>query len=208
MSKPRFSIIVPHYQGVISHERFCRGIASLRAQSHNPSDVEILCYHDGPFLDAGVAWPIAVCETVRRFDDWGHSLRDIGIREARGEYILHFNPDNVLYPEALSRLGAIDDDIVVFPVRMMGLQVSRRLLGTPRYVYAKPRDYSRSVVLSGRPARKYRIDCMQLMMKTVLWRAEGGWSDKRYASDGILYERFARKYGVTYVDGPPLGEHW
>src|SRR5271170_6135257 len=96
---PLFSIIVVHYQGVNTHEVFLRGIRSLQAQTLR--DFEILCYHDGPLLDESVKFPIPVTCTEKRFNDWGHSLRDMGIREAKGDYILHFNADNTLMPNAL-----------------------------------------------------------------------------------------------------------
>src|SRR5438105_3579170 len=101
--KPLFSIIVVHYQGVNSHEIFCRGIGSLLVQTFR--DFEILAYHDGPLLDRSVIMPVPVFCTEQRHDDWGHSLRDRGIREAKGEYVLHFNADNILYPHALAEIA-------------------------------------------------------------------------------------------------------
>src|SRR5687768_14120246 len=98
-SPPLFSIVVVHYQGTVPHDIFLRGIESLRSQTFR--DHEILVYHDGPLLEPDVATPVPIRPTEKRFNDWGHSLRDIGIREARGEYILHFNADNILYPVAL-----------------------------------------------------------------------------------------------------------
>src|SRR5215216_6374124 len=134
---PLFSIIVVHYQGTISREIFGRGIASLQAQTF--TDYEILCYHDGPLLDPDAPRPVPIRATPQRFNDFGHSLRDIGIREAAGDYIIQFNADNLLYPFALETIAkeirrpsrlfdeasgrALDtDNIIVFPIVMKDIQ--------------------------------------------------------------------------------------
>jgi hypothetical protein len=212
---PKFSIVVVHYQGVNPHHVFLRGINSLLAQTYR--DYEILCYHDGPLLEPEVDFPIPVKCTERRFNDWGHSLRDMGIREATGDYILHFNADNVLYPEALQTIAdemqrepylvrndgvALDtDDIVIFPIKMWGLVKFRN-----NTLQLKNRtDFF--TILTGSPPIVQYIDCMQLVMKRELWLKEGGWHDKREVGDGLMYQQFAHKYGYRTV-GPVLGEHF
>jgi glycosyl transferase family 2 len=213
--RPKFSVIVVHYQGVNSHEVFCRGIDSLMAQSFK--DMEILAYHDGPLLDPRIKMPVPITCTERRYGDWGHSLRDRGIREASGEYIVHFNADNILYPNALEEIAreiarpprifdergrALDtDDIIIFPILMRGLQKFRNLM-----VMYKD-DPSFYLILTGNPPAVHNIDCMQLVMKRELWLREGGWYDKRDSSDGHMYQAFAQKYGYRTV-GPVLGEHY
>lgn len=213
---PLFSIIVVDYQGVNSHETLLRGLGSLRAQTFR--DFEILCYHDGPLLYPDRQFPEPVICTEKRFNDWGHSLRDAGIRRASGEYILHFNADNLLYPTALEELAReigrpprlVDsasgqpldpDDIIIFPVKMWNLMKVRNLTvqlkGPPGFY----------LILNGVPPQVQNIDCMQLVMKRALWLAEGGWYDRREQSDGYLYQRFAEKYGYRHV-GPVLGEHF
>ncbi|HVT79576.1 MAG TPA: glycosyltransferase [Phycisphaerae bacterium] len=212
---PRFSIIVPHYQGTIPHSIFLRGIASLQAQTLQ--DFELLVYHDGPLLDATVEFPVPVIATARRFNDFGHSLRDRGIREATGEYIVHFNPDNLLYPHALQTIAeeiarpsrlytdagqALDtNDIIIFPILMHGLLKFRHLTLQSK----THQDFY--IILTAIPPVVQNIDAMQLVMKRSLWLAEGGWSDTSELSDGLLYERFCGKYGYRHV-GPVLGEHF
>jgi len=212
---PLFTVVVVHYQGVNPHEIFLRGIASLQAQTFR--DFEILCYHDGPLLDATLDFPVEVRCGEARQNDWGHSLRDRGIREASGDYILHFNADNVLFPDALEELAkeirrpprlfnqqrqALDtNDIVIFPIRMWGLLKFRGMT-----VQLKGRqDFY--LILTGLPPMLNNIDCMQLVMRRELWLAEGGWHDRREASDGYMYEEFCAKYGYRVV-GPVLGEHY
>ena len=43
---PKFSIIVPHYDGVITDELFIEGMDSIESQTFR--DFEVLIYHDGP----------------------------------------------------------------------------------------------------------------------------------------------------------------
>jgi GT2 family glycosyltransferase len=213
-SNPLFSIVVVHYQGVNTHEVFCSGMDSLKAQTFR--DYEILAYHDGPLLDDSVKMPVSVVCSEKRYDDWGHSLRDRGIKEAKGEYIIHFNGDNILYPNALeemakeiSREPRICDkqgrfldtnDIVIFPVKMIGLQKFRDM--TIQWKN-NPNFY---LILTGNPPVLQNIDCMQFVMKRELWIKEGGWYDKRKLGDGYMYQAFAQKYGYRTV-GPVLGEH-
>src|SRR5688572_21127657 len=104
---PRFSIVIPHYDGAISDELLLRGLASLASQSF--TNFEVLLFHDGPLarpLPDLTQFPLRfrIGTTPQRFNDWGHSLRNLGIHHARGDYIVHFNPDNVLYPHALEVL--------------------------------------------------------------------------------------------------------
>jgi hypothetical protein len=215
MPPPLFSIIVVHYQGTVTRETFARGIASLRAQTF--TDYEILCYHDGPLLDPDAPQPVPIRATPQRFNDFGHSLRDIGIREASGQYIVHFNADNVLYPFALetvakeirrpSRLfdqatgrSPDTDNIIIFPIVMKDLQqfANQRV--------DLPKGSGCGMIFTGNPPRAGHVDCMQLVMKRELWLAEGGWTDKRACGDGVMYERFAKKYGYRGGD-VVLGEH-
>ena len=211
---PLFSIIVVHYQGTIPHAIFSRGIASLQAQTFK--DFEIIAYHDGPLTDAASVMTVPVRCSEYRFNDFGHSLRDRGIREATGDYILHFNADNILYPHALTEIAKeihrpprLQDeqkrildpaDIIIFPIAMVGLQ---RVNGRVIQFKGSPPFFS---ILTGNPPIVQNIDCMQLVMKRSLWLAEGGWADKRELSDGYQYERFAKKYGYREV-GPICGEH-
>ena len=212
---PLFSVVVVHFQGTVPHDIFCRGIASLHAQTFK--DFEILAYHDGPLLDPAVAMPVPVRCTERRHNDWGHSLRDRGIREAAGDYIVHFNADNLLYPEALATIAAeiarepriLDqngrvydtNDIIIFPILMHGLIKFRQWTMQMK----KRQDFY--VILTGIPPAVQFIDCMQLVMKRELWLREGGWYDKRELGDGHMYEQFVQKYGYRTV-GPVLGEHF
>jgi glycosyltransferase involved in cell wall biosynthesis len=211
---PLFSIIVVHYQGVVSHAAFLRCIKSVRDQTFK--DYELIVLHDGPLIDDAVDFGVAVECTDRRYNDWGHSLRDIGIRKATGDYILHLNADNLLYSDALEQIKAEIDrpprltdvttgqpvdtaDMILFPIILAGRQAFRghlfRVPGAEFYVY-----------LTGHPPKFGNIDCMQLVIKREIWLREGGWYDKSRNSDSFMYEKFCEKYGYRTV-GPVLGEH-
>jgi hypothetical protein len=211
--QPRFSIIVPHYDGAISDERFLRGYSSLVNQVNAPY-YEVLIYHDGP-RSRPTPQDIPVKETPQRYNDWGHSLRDLGIREAKGEYLIHFNPDNVLYPFALQEIHKEllrqrphienvehNNEIVIFPIVMRGMQTNGnfvwREIGNEENAW---------MIFTGFPTLKYNIDCMQLVMKRETWLREGGWKDKSEESDGNMYPYFVTQYGAKYVSRV-LGEHW
>jgi hypothetical protein len=211
---PLFSIIAVHYQGTISRETYLRGINSILSQTFK--DYELLVYHDGPPLDPQAPTPVPIRCTAARHNDWGHSLRDRGIREASGDYILHFNVDNILYPSALemiaqeirrpSRVYDTDhnpldtDNIIIFPIIMN--DHDRVMPGVVRIPGSGAR-----LIMTGNPPFFGAVDCMQLVMKRSLWLAEGGWSDKRQQGDGVMYQSFGEKYGYRGV-GAILGEHF
>jgi hypothetical protein len=221
---PFFSVVVPDFEGAVTRAELRRGIGSLARQTF--ADLEILLLHDGPkgtAYDAdleGVVcpYPLRTTVTEARANDFGHSLRDLGIRQARGRYVLHFNADNVLYPHALARIHAYltarvppirvgdrlenGDDIAIFAVLMRGMTCVGQKL-----VRFKGHERQFALILTGAPPRMNRVDCMQLVMKRELWLAEGGWSDRSERSDGVLYPRFVAKYGARYIP-EVLGEHW
>jgi hypothetical protein len=220
MPAPLFSIVAVHYQGSVPHEIFCRGIESIHAQTF--TDYELLCLHDGPLLEPDLDLPCDVYGTETRANDWGHTLRHTGIGHAKGDYIVHFNVDNILYPNALEEIAkeirrpprtmpisgeplspeADANSIVIFPIKAFGLY---RVFG--RYLTQRPRgEADFCEILSGNPPILHNIDAMQLVMRRDLWIAEGGWYDKSECSDGIMYEKFCYKYGYRIV-GSILGEH-
>lgn len=212
---PLFSIVVVHYQGTVPREIYARGMDSIFAQTFR--DFEVLVYHDGPLLDPDAPSVVPFRCTPTRHNDSGHSLRDQGIRDATGDYILHFNADNLLYPSALEQLEmtmhephrvfnvygqAIDNPaLIIFPIVMHDhVQFLNKFNFVGKGSGAK-------MIMTGNPPGLSHIDCMQLVMRRDLWLAEGGWSDKSRDSDSVLYPRFMKKYGYRTV-GAVLGEHF
>lgn len=113
---PLFTVIVTDYEPSVSRDHFRRKMASLAAQSCK--DFEVLVYHDGPKAqsyaeDLGGA-PMHPATrfivTPERVGDWGHSARDLGIRAARGRWIIHTNADNVFYHNLIAVLKDMLDD--------------------------------------------------------------------------------------------------
>ena len=109
-SDPLFSVIVADYEPSVSRDYFRRKMACLAAQTC--TDFEVLVYHDGPKsksyaedLAGGPLHPATqFFVTPTWIGDWGHSSRDLGIRAARGRWIIHTNADNVFYPSLIAVL--------------------------------------------------------------------------------------------------------
>jgi len=213
---PRFSIILVHYQGATPHAELCRAVDSIRSQTYQ--DFELRAYHDGPLLDTSLPLPVDFICMDRNYHDWGHTLRDRGIREACGDYIVHMNSDNILYPNALEeiskcidrppqifdwRTGRVQDtaDVIVFAIIGHGLQRFQDA------VARRPEHPEYTLILTGNPPRALYIDAMQLVMKRELWLAEGGWRERSMFGDGIMYQEFGMKYGYRSVE-KILGEHF
>ena len=217
---PRFSIIVPHFDGSISDSALLRGLGSLAAQSSR--DFEVLLLHDGPLsrplppLDHLALPALRLDIGAQRHNDWGHSLRDAGIRRARGDYIVHFNPDNVLYPQALEKLDLAsrrpvapapradlleNPQVLIFSIVMRGMSFNGR---GPIW---RSGDPERSLVYTGLPPVHGLIDCMQLVARRELWLEIGGWYDRSEASDAAIYMKLIEQRGARYVMAV-LGEHW
>lgn len=213
------------YDGSVNRDYMRRAIRCLMVQTFK--DFELILLHDGPkqnpYDEELNAEELAFIDRIviseKRLNDWGHSHRDHGIRIANGEYIIHFNADNVLYPHALERLafhadkelppihdaqGTIknSNNALIYSIYMKGVvfcngHYSRRLGQEEEY----------ATIMTGIPTRFRNIDCMQLVMKRECWLTENGWHDKSRNSDGIMYPEFVKKYGARYLP-ELLGEHW
>jgi len=218
MKNLKFSIIVPHYDGVISDEIFIEGMKSLDESTFR--DFEVLIYHDGPVSRpipdlSEFSFTYKYRETKTRYNDWGHSLRDLGIKEASGDYIIHFNPDNLLYPDAmfnihksivrLNELFGGYVDIIICPIIMQGMVRvnSKEALKVSLHRTYDNRD---TLVMDGYPPMPLNIDCMQLVGKRSMWLSQGGWYNKEETSDGLIYQDLCNKHSYTTC-GNLIGEH-
>jgi hypothetical protein len=223
---PFFTIISPDYFGAISAFRRETFLNSVLSQSF--LSWELLLIHDGP-RPAG--HEIAVTderviqsETATRYNDWGHSLRDIGIKAARGKYILIVNPDNVIYQHTLAILHAYsmhsetardfqfktgelvrrreNPKVLVFGVKMMGAMhvangFAARIRGT---------ELKNQYILPGWPPRKLLIDAMSCAVDAQIWKKRG-WYLKHEESDGDLIAEICEENGYIVIPDV-LGEHW
>jgi len=214
----RFSIIVPHYDGVISDKMFIEGMDSLENSTFK--DFEVLIYHDGPVNRpipelSGYTFNYKVKETKTRYNNWGHSLRDLGIREATGDYIIHFNPDNILYADALfnidksiSRINELaggEVDIVLCPIHMEGMVRVNSDVNNGISLF-RTNDKRDILVMDGYPPITSNIDCMQLVGKRSIWLDVGGWYNKEVVSDGLIYQKLCENHNFVYC-GSIIGVH-
>jgi len=219
----KFSIIVPHYDGVISDKVLCQGLDSLSQSTYK--NFEVLIYHDGPVSRPfpnieGYGLDYKFKETKKRYNDWGHSLRDLGIREATGDFIVHFNPDNILYDYALQQMVDTRDmykeisihdklnlantnkthddfkncyDVIINPCILEGC------LRLPNGSIFRTHNTEHHLIMDGFPVMPFNIDCMQLVASKKIWLNMGGWHDKSETSDGKLLSAIYNKYGGIYT---------
>jgi GT2 family glycosyltransferase len=208
---PRFSIVIPHHDGSIPDALLLRSLDSLANQTF--TNFEVLLFHDGPLsrpLPDLKPFPlrIRIGTTPQRFDDWGHSLRELGIQHARGDYIVHLDPDGVLAAHALQALDAAarapaepatdpqwhdNPEILVYAVRLRGVRSNGTTL-------RRAPGSAHGLLLQGYPVEPGLIEPMQLVAKRSLWRAIGGWYDRRELAAGFIYQALVRGRGVRYLD--------
>jgi hypothetical protein len=195
---PRFSLIVIDCDSHTPRESAKRGMESILSQTFK--DFEVILVHDGfkriPYeveFDMSGIDRVTTIYSKTRFNDWGHSLRLIGMRVAQGGYFLNFNIDNLLYPDCLrkvdERLGkdGDDNDVVIF-------RIINHKRGT-------------DLVLTGRRVGVGSIDCLQLIASRRAWKSIGYWHRNDYEADGHLYAQLAAKYPPLYLD-EILGENF
>ncbi len=120
-----------------------------------------------------------------RFNDYGHSLREIGLYSARGDYVLLTNADNYYIPKALEFINAAllehkssNVDVVMFDMVHSHDNPGRRKL--PAYSFFEV-SYKREL-----------IDMGAAIVATDLAK-KAGFSDKSFAADSTYFESVARK---------------
>lgn len=177
----RLSIVVVTYRQPMALQCLLSSLACQVVQNF-----EVLVYHDGPDAEtrrlverfAHPAGRFRYHETPVRHDDWGHSLRSLGIADARGEYLLITNGDNYYVPrftefvfQAIDRAGL---DIALWDLVHSYSSPGRRTLScyTPFRVF---------------PAR-YMVDIAAVMVRTALARRVG-FPDRSHSGDASYVER-------------------
>jgi glycosyltransferase involved in cell wall biosynthesis len=188
---PKFSLIVVDCDAHTPRETARRGIDSIVSQTFR--DYEVILVHDGfkgvPYeveFDLSGIEHVKTVYSKKRFKDWGHSLRNFGMRIAEGAYFLNFNIDNLLYPDCLEKVNGQladngpDTDVVIFSIV----------------------NHKRGAdeVRTGRPVRPGTIDCLQLIASREAWKSIDFWSRTDYEADGYLYSELAAKYPPLYID--------
>lgn len=119
--------------------------------------------------------------TPKKTGLWGHPQRQMGMglgkQKNEDDLILHYNDDNILFPEALETINEVFEndsnlDFVTYGIRIIEAN-------------------GRSTVLEGLHIKSGSIDCGQLVAKRKIWNQIGGWYRFEYASDGSLFEEIA-----------------
>jgi glycosyltransferase involved in cell wall biosynthesis len=104
--EPLVTAVVPYYRG---HRYIRETVQSLLRQSHR--NLEVLIVNDGSFnAEDAVLDELAAdrrVEVVTQLNRGDLAARTLGIRLARGGYLLMFDADNVLDPSFVSRALAI-----------------------------------------------------------------------------------------------------
>jgi glycosyltransferase involved in cell wall biosynthesis len=81
---------------------------NLAAQTRPPDSVLVYVadFSSVELAEVVDAYPDAVVHAHPAVDDWGHSARDRGIREAAGDWVGFFNSDDYYEPHYLERMLA------------------------------------------------------------------------------------------------------
>ena len=198
---PKFTIVATDAENHVPRDRMKQGIRSILNQTF--TDYELLIIHDGPrskefeldlpenarLIETEKFYGIYGLEEFYAGYGWGHHSRDLGIKEAEGEYILHFNIDNILYPHALQ---TISDKIDKTKANVV--------------IYACTHEKFGVKYFSGIPPVMGKVDLLQGVVSKNPWESIGGWYRYDHSSDGYLLEEIVTKYGYVHIP-EVLGEN-
>jgi len=189
---PKFSIIATDYELWVPRDAMRRGLQSIVDQKYK--NYEVIVVHDGPketpyeeeFDFSQFGDKVKFFNTPERMNNWGHSSRDLGMKNATGDYILHFNIDNFLYDDCLQMVAQkiieTETPVVIFTIKHFGYWQGQG-----------------KVPWLGLPPVWGRIDALQLVAKLSVWEDIGYWHDLTIDSDGHLYEEIANKYNFEHI---------
>jgi len=201
---PKFTIIATDEENHVPRNRLKQGIESLNKQTFK--DFELLIIHDGPregsyddeldeipenasFIETDKHYGIYGLEEFYAGYGWGHHSRDLGIKLATGDYIINFNIDNILYPNALQKISDTIDktsaDIVIFACKHEKFDIN---------------------YFSGVPPVMGKVDLLQCVVSKKAWNSIGGWYRYDHSSDGYLFQELVEKYGYVHIP-EVLGEN-
>lgn len=187
---PKFSIIAVDYEHHVNRTGMRVGLQSLVDQTFK--DFELIVIHDGkkniPYHEEfgfnQFQNPVVFLNTEQHMGDWGHSSRDLGMRHATGDYFIHFNIDNVFFPNAFQRISEEIDrteaQVLIFCIK--------------HYKAAG------GAIFTGLPPAHCHIDAMQLVAKKEVWENVGYWYTREGTSDGIIYEEICKRFPWVHLN--------
>ena len=198
---PKFTIIATDAENHVPRNRMKQGVKSILNQTF--TDYELLVIHDGPrskefeldlpdnarLIETDQFYGIYGLEEFYAGYGWGHHSRDLGIKEATGEYILHFNIDNILYPHALQTISDTIDKT-----------------RSEVIIYACTHEKFGVKYFSGIPPVMGKVDLLQCVASKRAWESIGGWHRYDHSADGFLFEEIISKYGYVHIP-EVLGEN-
>jgi hypothetical protein len=201
---PKFTIIATDEENHVPRNRMKEGIDSLNNQTFK--DFELLIIHDGPRQGSyddelgDIPENTGFIETDKHYGiygqpefwagyGWGHHSRDLGIKQASGDYIIHFNIDNILYPHALQTISDKIDKT-----------------GAEFIVFSCVHEKFDIQYFSGIPPVMGKIDLLQGVASKKAWDSIGGWHRYDHSADGFLFEEIVKKYGYVHIP-EVLGEN-
>jgi len=187
----KFSVIAVDYEKHVPRERMVKGLQSLANQSFQ--DFELIVIHDGPkeipyeeeFDFSVFPNEVKFLNTETRMDNWGHSSRDLGMRNASGEFFFHFNIDNLLYPDCFEKINNKLEETTALVLLFAILHYKINNGTFPFY---------------GLPPVYHNIDAIQLVAHREIWSSVGYWYDLHEQGDSAIYEKMCKDYGWAYID--------
>ena len=180
--KPILDIIVVTYDQ--NHELKCF-IESILAQTEE--NWRMLVIHDGPSVQFGKIMEAYLDDpridymlTDKRYNDWGHSLRKIGVeRLGDSEYTLISNADDYFAPVFVSDMCSGED-----------------------LVYCNCSHHHWKYEARESQLRRRAIDISCCVIKTEIIKAVG-WNSTAYHADWLLIEEILQKYPNLTVNKVP-----
>lgn len=135
---------------------------------------------------------IQYMQTDQRYNDYGHSLREIGLHRADTEFLMFTNDDNYYAPKFLEYMfEAIRRD-------QLDLVLCNMIHSHKNPGKYKQDDYH---LFDSYPKRKY-MDMGNFIVRRELAQ-EVGFADKSYTADGVFIDKLIERYNVVNLIG-----HW
>ena len=136
-------------------------------------------------------WELTIIEyftTDTRYNDYGHSLREIGLKNIRGDYVLLTNADNYLIPRAIEYLGSAlvrnPADVVIFDMVHSHEKPGGRPL--PPYSFFQTKFQRNSIDMGAAIVKRHLAE-------------KAGFRDKSFAGDATYFEDVIRAAGEKEI---------
>jgi glycosyltransferase involved in cell wall biosynthesis len=204
--KTQYSIVMPAYN---TEKYIGEAITSVFKQT--VSDWELIVIDDGSTDNTA--------EVVRQFSDLRikiFSQNNSGISASRnkgsevsgGEFIIFFDSDDRLYPDALERLGAAirsNDKTIAVYGECMTINEAGKLIGTGKKPIFNVRPSGD--ILQHLLKKNFILPSATLIRKSVLQKTSGFLTNIEMAEDWEMFCRLAATGSFIYIDGNPVVEY-